>query len=349
MAGRTAGSRLTPEEPTGSSPTAEPAVTIREVEAADTSVVHELTWEELEAHLRSDTQEWIHVSNVSNASLVRLSAILQIAPHNFRLDQVDDLWPHVGRVERSVLIFLQSGEIRYPTSTREFYTIARRGSILLVQGPKVITMSPYGMDPMPRMTEYLQSGRAAGGAFAMRIIEGWVSTTLREHRDLLSEIEFEISAIGRTPRSRLPKDFLARMYELQKAITRLSSNLVHLRELITRLSSARMPLADVDDEAKSHFENLSDETGFLSEIAHEVSENVGTIIDVYINQSSFDTNRILKILAVITAVAIIPATIGGLLGISSPYIVELWLVVLITVLSMGFVMYCFLKLGWLRT
>jgi len=72
------------------------------------------------------------------------------------------------------------------------------------------------------------------------------------------------------------------------------------------------------------------------------------VVDVYTNQSSFETNRILKILAVITAVAIIPATIGGLLGIDGPYDFVLWQVLLEVALGMVFATYCFIKLGWLR-
>ncbi|HXY47070.1 MAG TPA: CorA family divalent cation transporter [Thermoplasmata archaeon] len=349
VAGRTAGSRLGPEEAKEEVLAPEPEAVIREVDPGRLSDVHVLSWEELEKHLGTDDEEWIHISNFSDEALLRLSAILEVPGHHFRLDQVDDLWPHIGRVERTVLLFLQSGEIQYPQQTREFYTIARRGAIVVVQGPKVISVSPHGLDPFPEVTSWLRSSAATGKTFSLRVIEGLLTTTLREYRGLFSEIELEVGAITRTPRSRLPKDFLARMYELQKTITRFSSNLVHFRELVNRLTSGRVPLEGIDEPAKSRFEALADETSFLSEIARDASENVGTVIDVYINQSSFETNRILKILAVITAVAIIPATIGGLLGISGPYIFELWQIVLIVVLSMIFVTYCFLKLGWLRT
>jgi Mg2+ and Co2+ transporter CorA len=349
VAGRTAGSRLGPEREEQASGGPESEVVIHEIEADRLTEVRVLSWEELEQHLSTDLEEWIHISNFSDEALIRLSELLEVPQQHFRLKQVDDLWPHVSRVERTVLVFLQSGEIRYPKEAREFYTIARRGSIVLIQGPKVISLSPHGIDPFPRMTSWLEKSKPSEGAFALCVVEGLLDTTLREYRGLLSEIELEISAIGRTPRSRLPKDFLARMYELQKAIARLSSNMVHFRELLNRLTSGRMPVKGMGEDAKNYFENLGDETGFLSEIAGDASENVGTIIDIYINQSSFETNRILKILAVITAVALIPSTIGGLLGVSSPYIFELWLVVLVTVLSMGFVTYSFLKLGWLRT
>ena len=349
VTGRAAGSRLGPEKSTAEAPPVEPEVGIREIDPTHLTEVHVLTWEELAEHLGTDRPEWIHLSNFSDAALARLSAVLHVPHHHLRLDQVDDLWPHIGRVERAVLLFLQSGEIRYPKQSREFYTIARRGAVIVVQGAKVISITPHGLDPFPRVLGWLQSGPLPPETFAVRVVEGLLDTTLREYRGLLTDVELEVSRIARTPRSRLPKDFLGRMYELQKTVGRLSTNLVHFRELVSRLNSGRIPLEGIDDEAKGRFETLGDETGFLSEIANDATERLGTIIDVYINQSSFETNRILKILAVITAIAIIPATIGGLLGVSGPFIVELWQIVIVVVLSMMFVTYCFLKLGWLRT
>jgi Mg2+ and Co2+ transporter CorA len=349
VTGRTAGSRLGSETREEGAVVVEPEVSIRGLDPTDLADVRTLSWEELGQHLRTDREEWIHISNFSEAGIARLSSILKVSHHHLRIDQVDDLWPHVGRVERTVLLFLQSGEIRYPMQTREFYTIARRGAVVVVQGPKVISITPHGLDPFPGMIEWFGSTTYTAKSFAVRVVEGLLDTTLREFRQLLSDIDVEVSKIARTPRSRFPKDFLARMYELQKTIGRLSSNLVHFRELVSRLNSGRVPLEGIDEEAKSRFETLADETGFLSEIANDSTEQLGTIIDVYVNQSSFETNRILKILAVITAVAIIPATIGGLLGVSGPYIFELWQIVLVVVLSMVFVTYCFLKLGWLRT
>ena len=349
VTGRAAGSRLGTHDTEEQKPAPEPEVVIRAVDASHPTEVHELSWPELEQHYSADREEWIHISNLSDEGSLRLSAMMRLPRQHFRLDQIDDMWPHIGRVERTILIFLQTGEIRYPKESREFYTIARRGAVVLVQGPKVISVTPHGTDPLPQMTSVLQSSGSTAKSFSVRVVEGLLETTLRTYRSLFSEIELEVGAITRTPRSRLPKDFLARMYELQKMIGRLSTNVVHFRELANRLHSGRIPLEGIDETVKARIDALVDETNFLSEIANDAAQNVGTLIDVYINQSSFETNRILKILAVITAVAVIPATIGGLLGISDPYLSALWEIVLVVVLSMIFVTYCFLKLGWLRT
>jgi Mg2+ and Co2+ transporter CorA len=348
VAGRTAGSRLGEVPADTAPPEVEVDTEIHQVDPKHPADPHTLDWRQLEEHLGTPDPEWIHISNFSDRALQQLGAILRLPVHHLRLQQLDDLWPHVGRIERAVIVFVQSGEIQYPKRTREFYTIARRGAIIILLGPKVVSISPHGMDPFPRVEQTLAQATDTAPPFRLRVVEGLLDATLRDYRQLLSDVDLEVSAIGRMPRSRLPKDFLARAYELQKSISRLHSNMIHFRELMGRFVSGRVVVDDVTEADKAQLEGLSDEATYLADLATESGESLQTVIDVYVNQSSFETNRILKILAVITAVALIPATIGGLLGIDGPYDFVLWQILLIVTLGMVFVTYCFLKLGWLR-
>ncbi len=349
VAGRSAGLRAGSEDASAAAAAPEPEVQVRQIDPDHLDQPHDLTWAQFEQHLSSPAPEWIHLANASESSLLRLSALLRVPESSFRYGQVDELWPHVARSERTVLLFLQSGEIRYPKRAHEYFSIARRGAIIVVQGPKVISITPHGLDPFARVADSLRTARIEPGGFPITVVEGLLETTLRDYRALFSELELEVARIGRTPRSQLPKDFLARSYELSKSITRLGTNITHLRELAQRLTSSRVPLEGVDEHARERFEALVDETSYLAEIARDAGEGLSTVIDVYINQSSFETNRVLKILAVITAVAIIPATVGGLLGIDGPYDFVLWQVLLVIGIGMLFVTYAFLKLGWLRS
>ena len=96
---------------------------------------------------------------------------------------------------------------------------------------------------------------------------------------------------------------------------------------------------------------LQDGVSYLNEIAEDLVNNIRSTIDLCINQTSFETNKILKILAVITSMSVIPSAVGVLLGMNLldvPYSASLWEVVLVLVISMSFVSYVFIKLGWLK-
>ncbi len=349
VAGRATSLGVAPAADTTGPPPAPPEPILRQLDPGHLLEAREISWAELEQHLATTEVEWIDLSRLSESALVRLSAAIRVPIHHFRYDQLDDIWPHFSRLESAVLLFLQSGEIRYPTTSREFYTIARRGAILVLRGPKVLTVTPEGVDAIDRVRATLDVATTNAENFRARVVEGVLEAMLQNYRGLLADVELEIAQIGRAPRSRLPKDFLARVYELQKAISRLAANIGHFRELLGRFASGRVTVEGEEAGAKERFESLADEVSYLSDLASDASESVGTIIDIYVNQSSFETNRVLKILAVITAVTLIPATLGSVLGIDGPYDFVLWQITLIIVFGMVFVTYVFLKLGWLRS
>jgi Mg2+ and Co2+ transporter CorA len=347
IGGRTATSRIKKEDEAPAAPQAKPEVVIRQIGASNLAEAHTISWGDLQKRLTTDEQEWIDLTNASESDVLRLGTVLRVHERNFNIRQVDEVHPHVGRVQRMVLIFLHSGEVRYPERASDYFTIARRGVIIIYNGPKIISVSPHKNDLFSRVQDALVEEKGDHG-FVVSVLHGILDANLKDYRNVISEIEMEVSRIANTPRSKLPRDFLQRMYQLNKATLRLTSNMVHFKEVLGRLVSGRVPLEGAGDEAKQDFETLSDELSYLNEIADDVSESLKTVTEVYINQSSFETNRILKIIALITSLSVIPATVGGLLGIDGPYDFVLWQVVLVLAISMMFIAYCFAKLGWLK-
>jgi Mg2+ and Co2+ transporter CorA len=193
--------------------------------------------------------------------------------------------------------------------------------------------------------------RDAHGTFVVIVLYGILDRMLSEYRSILSEIKLEVIRISETPRSKFPKDFLQRIYGLNKEVSRLVSNLLHYKDLLGVIISNKVPLGGFDGRAEEDFHVLQDGVSYLNKIAEGLIENLHSIIDLYINQTSFETNKILKILAVITRMSVIPSAVGGLLGMNlldMSYTAYLWDVILVLVIVMSFVTYVFVKLGWLK-
>jgi Mg2+ and Co2+ transporter CorA len=350
VGGRAAASRMKATATVQDTAVKLPETIIRQV-GSDLTTEHDgLSWEDLEKHLLTKDHEWIDIHNITEEGILKLSDMLRVPPRHFKARQVDEIYPRIEYVQEMSFIFLQSGEIKYPEQPAAYLTIARRGEVVICRGPKIISASPHGIDMFKKALVEAQSHSTEHG-FTVSVLYGILDSTLKEYRSLFSEIELEVTKIGSTPRSKLPKDFLQRMYELNKEVVRLVSNLVHFKELLGVTVSGRVPVEGLDDSALEEFRVLQEETSYMNEIADDIVERVRTIIELYINQSSFETNRILKILAVITSLAVIPAALSGVLGsnlLGQPYQLELWQLVLITLITMTFVGYCFYKLGWLK-
>jgi Mg2+ and Co2+ transporter CorA len=310
-----------------------------------------LSWDELKAHLMDNNrQEWLDLHYVSDEGFSQLSSILEISEPHFKSHIVDEVYPHIDYVQKSSFIFLQSGEIKYPEHSGKYLTISRSGIIVICNGTKIVTVSRHSLNMLEEVLDFVRKRKT--DKFVVPVLYGILEHMLKDYKEILSEIELEVLKISGTPRSKLPRDFLERIYQFDKEVSRLVSNLVHFKDLLSIIISKRVPLEGFDQASEEAFRVLQDDAVYLNEISHDLIENLRSVIDLYINQTSFETNRILKILAVVTAISVFPSAVGGLMGMNmldAPYGAYLWEVAFIIGVAMAFVGYMFIKLGWLKT
>ncbi|MCW4028650.1 MAG: ion transporter [Candidatus Bathyarchaeota archaeon] len=345
VAGRRQGNSIASENPVKG-----PETVIHQVDS-ELSVTT-LTWEELKTHITdAHHEEWLDIHYISDEGFERLSKILGIAEPHFKSALVDEIYPHIDYVQKSSFIFLQSGQIQYPESAGSYLTISRSGIIVVCNGTKIITVSRHSVDLLDQVICAVQQSQPKD-AFVVPVLYKILEHRLDDYKSILGEIELEVLKIGNTPRSKLPKDFLERIYQLDKEVSRLVSNLVHFKDMLSVITSKKVPLEGFDSGSEEAFQVLQEGASYLNELSHDMIDNLRSIIDLYINETSFETNRILKILAVITSISVIPSAISGVIGtnlLDVPYGAYLWQVSFLIGVAMVFVVYTFYKLGWLKT
>ncbi len=175
---------------------------------------------------------------------------------------------------------------------------------------------------------------------------------LRKHKAIIAEIEMILLRMERILKPQNPSAFLERTFQLKKELTRIVSNMFHLREVITLIISRRVPIAGFDESSKALFDILQDEVTYLHETAEHSKENLLSIIDLHLNRTSYETNKGMRILAVLTALAIIPTMVSGLLGenlLDVPFNAYLWQILGLMIIAMLLILYVFVKLGWLKS
>jgi Mg2+ and Co2+ transporter CorA len=82
-----------------------------------------------------------------------------------------------------------------------------------------------------------------------------------------------------------------------------------------------------------------------------MSDSFGWMVDFYLNTNSFSMNQVMKILAVLTALTMVPAVVGGLLGmnlIGNPWPATLLQVVAVVAFVMVLTAWLYYNLGWLK-
>jgi len=117
------------------------------------------------------------------------------------------------------------------------------------------------------------------------------------------------------------------------------------------ITAKRVPLKGFDEKSTDLFDILSDEASYLHETASNARDDLQSLVDLYINTTSYQMNKVMRVIAVMTALAIIPAIILGALGtnlIGNPWDLQLWQVLTgtgVVMLAMGWVFY---RLGWFK-
>jgi Mg2+ and Co2+ transporter CorA len=143
-----------------------------------------------------------------------------------------------------------------------------------------------------------------------------VNNALSTIEDLILSAEEQLLYLETQPMNRLPQNFLSMMYVDQKELGRINSGLMHTKTALEYVYNSDPEVYGMDEVEMGRLHALIDRCSLLSENAQHVSDSFAWMVDFYLNTTSYSMNRVMKILAVLTALTMVPALVGGLLGMN---------------------------------
>lgn len=180
---------------------------------------------------------------------------------------------------------------------------------------------------------------------------GMFKTLLEKYDEVASKLEINLRRWEMAPLGRPnDADYLA-VYRLQQALSRLKSDLWRLGHLLDKLEHHKLRLPFDEGHHEDTIAALSDSCDYLAETFTRLHETASSGLDIRMNLVSFQMNRFMGLLAVATAVGLIPATIGGFLGMNilgTNFPVTLANVSFWAGLLIVLVLYFMKTRGWLR-
>jgi Mg2+ and Co2+ transporter CorA len=174
---------------------------------------------------------------------------------------------------------------------------------------------------------------------------------LRQNERLVGLYTTELRGLEDVPVRDSRAEFFERTFRLKKELSAAQIDVWRLKSLLTELAETPASLPGVAPEAGVEFHRLADDASFLHEAIVTLREEVLSLIDLHINVVSFDMNRVMRLLAVISALGLLPSIVGGLLGMNvagNPWAVTLPQVAFGICLGMVLGLYFFFVKGWLR-
>ena len=178
-----------------------------------------------------------------------------------------------------------------------------------------------------------------------------VRRVLARNEEFAGRLEREVRELEALPADESPERFFEATFRLKRALAVAKGDLWRLRGLLEMLAEGRRTLPGLGEAGREAARALGEEADYLYETVDNAREAVLSLIDLHINVAAHETNRFMRLVAIMSTLGLIPAITGGLLGMNladSPWSVTLGQVAFATLMLILGVLYAFLAKGWLR-
>ncbi|MBI2853715.1 MAG: hypothetical protein HYX87_02180 [Chloroflexi bacterium] len=325
-------------------------MSVRVMEGKLENVYKDVQFGKLGQFLNTPSHTWIDISSVSDADFDQLSSSLDIPRMILESELVDDSYPRVDYFQYYSMIFARVADVSMVRKDPARLLVNRSGLLVICKGPNMVTLSKTRTHAFDQILEKAKKIHTPGEPVVVSILYALIKHILEQDRQIVTMLELELMALESIPLKDRPSNFLETTFHLRKEVNQLVPSLLHLKEIISMIASKRVPLDGFSDRHEKVFGILVDEASYLHETASNARDNLASLIDLYINTTSFETNKVMRIIAVITSLGIIPALMGlfGSNIIGNPWDIHLWQLfagIGTTMLALGWVFY---RLGWLK-
>lgn len=293
--------------------------------------------------------QWLDFSNLTRADFSTLSRISSVPAYLLDVKLREHAYTRAEISGKFTTVFVKIPRVVREPGTGSTWQFSWDGVLVVYDRDGVMTFS---QSTLPVLDKVVVTGTAeeialTGPGIIYLIVRDELSTI----EDLILAAEEQLVYLEVQPMNRLPRNFLAMMYTDQKVLSRIISGLLHTKTSLEEICENIQEVSGKDTPEEGRLRSLIDRCSLLSDNAQHVSDSFAWMVDFYLNTTSFSMNRVMKILAVLTALTMVPAIVGGLLGmnlIDNPWPATLLQMVTIVGLVMVLTAWVYFNLGWLK-
>lgn len=293
--------------------------------------------------------QWFDFSGYTDADLPALSRITRIPQYQLDVKLREKAYPRAEVTGTITTVFLKFPRVRHEPGDPPLWEITWKGMLIAYNVDDLLTFSRELTDISDHiMSEGNSQGIVLNGPGILYLA---VNISLMTIEDLILAAEEQLVYLETQSMNQLPSNFLAMMYTDQKELSRLISGLLHTKTALEVVCNSDRMVFKRDDVEEGRIRSLVDRCSLLSDNAQHVADSFAWMVDFYLNTASFSMNRVMKLLAVLTALTMVPALVGGLLGmnlIDNPWPATLLQMVSVVALVMLMTAWVYYNIGWLK-
>ncbi len=317
----------------------EPAA-LKEVSVFDPARgVREASWLELLSWCEQPTPCWYHAENIALSDLPDIAAIWQIPLPLLQACLGQENYPRVDFFHETILL---SVWLRGEVSDNLAAPV-----VLLLHGESVLSVSRSATGLTHRIETQESEFPTQQVPFVSRMVLAVLELALRSSELRINSCETQLREMERTPIGKARPALFAQAYEIKQELSALYADLWRLKGVISRFEEGNVRLPG----ASGAFGRLMRHIEFLYTTVENLRHGIISLIELHMNNASFEMTKFMRLLAVVNVLALIPAVVGGLLGMNilgAPWSLTLSQVGFFTLLVNLFCLYYFAIRGWLR-
>ncbi|HZF31304.1 MAG TPA: CorA family divalent cation transporter, partial [Gammaproteobacteria bacterium] len=225
----------------------------------------------------------------------------------------------------------------------------RYAMLLLPVGAGLLSLSRRNLHGVERFAPV--PGAGDGLPFVSRMIAVVLNRVIRGNEQLAGRCEQRLRELEEVPIEESRPAFFELTFRLKKQLSAAQADLWRLKGIAAELGNGRRDFVELPPAALARIQRFKSDVDYLYDTLANIREEVLSIIDLHLNVVSFGMNRVMRVLAVISALGLIPAVVGGLLGmnlIDNPWPVTLPQIAFAVLFAMVLGLYFFIVKGWLR-
>ena len=302
---------------------------------------------------------WIDFQDITEEDLDYIEEITGIPGEEIKKKLIEGSFPRIDHIGEIPSILLWDSRIKNHSQIKDqsdlTTEITSPRMLVVLKDAKIFTLTSDKSKLFTRI--HHSKDQLNKEYFIVEVLYSLLQLKIYDYGKIVQEIESRINEFERIPIDKTSPEFLHKTFLFKKEIQQVSDNLWHFHQVLDQIINKENLLhLGIDENHRRNFNTIHSESKYICRTARNVKESLSSLIELHINTVSYDLNRVMKVIAVITCLAIIPSVIGGLLGVNlvtesgnsigfQLYIPE---VVFLVSSSMLLGLYAFYKMGWLR-
>jgi Mg2+ and Co2+ transporter CorA len=292
---------------------------------------------------------WVDVQDVSTIDLDYISQSIHVPRIVLESKIVEEAFPRIDYYADYTTIFLWDAKLVSRGEGPRDMVISRSGMLVICKGNRIITVCTGKSGLFDEISG--EMGAVDGADFPVNVLYSILRHKVKDGEEIVRAFEQKTGVMEDQPVGKTTPSFLEDTFHLKKDVQKINKNLWHLRQVLDTLKTRKVRLNSITDDHLHLFDILYDEVDYLYETSQNINESLVSLRELHINTVSYELTRVMRVLAIITCLALVPSTIGGLLGeniLGQPFPLTISEVIVIVASLMVLELYAFYKMGWLR-